>query len=204
MGVGIIGDQYRWPNRTIPYAVDPALPEQDRVVAAVAHWNDNSIIRFVPRNGETDYLLITRRPGCAVSDVGRRGGEQCVSLGDGCSTGSIIHELGHTVGLWHEHCHPERDDWVTIDFTNIEDGCEDNFAINSIAGVPTPTEDLGGYDYGSIMHYPQIAFPIDPTVPVITPKRPLPPGVVMGQRDELSAGDLAAVEQMYRGVPAAG
>jgi hypothetical protein len=201
VGLGITGDQYRWPNRTIPYEVDPALPGQDRIVEAVAHWTEHSSIRFVARNGEADYVLITRVPGCAVSDVGRRGGKQCVSLGDGCSVGSIIHELGHTIGLWHEHCRDDRDRFVAIDFTNIEDGCEDNFKQDSIAGVATPTHDIGAYDYGSIMHYPSVAFPIDPTCPVITPLQPLPAGVVMGQRVALSPGDIAAVEEMYANQP---
>jgi Astacin (Peptidase family M12A) len=200
MGLGIAGEQYRWPNRTVPYEVDPALPDQDRIAEAVAHWHQHSSIRFVPHAGEADYVLVTRVPGCAVSDVGRRGGRQCVSLGDGCSVGSIIHELGHTIGLWHEHCRDDRDRFVTIDFTNIQDDCVDNFTQDSIAGVATPTDDVGDYDYGSIMHYPEIAFPIDDTCPVITPLNPLPPGVVMGQRVALSPGDIAAVEEMYRGM----
>jgi hypothetical protein len=201
MGLGIAGDQYRWPHRTIPYLIDPALPEQDRVLEAVAHWNARTTIRFVDYAGEADYLLVTRRPGCAVSGVGRRGGEQCVSLGDTCSVGSIVHELGHTVGLWHEHCRHDRDAYIAIDCTNIEDGCEENFAQDSIAGQAAATIDLGAYDYGSIMHYPSAAFHIDPQAPVITALA-LPPGVVMGQRDGLSAGDIAAVELMYANVPA--
>lgn len=203
MGVGIAGKQYRWPKRTIPYSIDQNLPDKDRVVRAVAHWNSRTSIRFVARIKEADYLLVTRKPGCIVSDVGRRGGEQCVSLGDSCSVGSIIHELGHTVGLWHEHCRGDRNRFVTIDFTNIEDGCEDNFTQNSISGKPAATVDLGAYDYGSIMHYPVGAFPIDPAFPVITALKPLPAGVTMGQRDKLSAGDLAAVETMYAGIPGA-
>jgi hypothetical protein len=201
MGVGIAGKQYRWPKRTIPYSIDPKLPNKDRVVKAVAHWNEKTSFRFIARTNQVDYLLITRKPGCIVSDVGRRGGEQCVSLGDGCSVGSIIHELGHTIGLWHEHCRHDRDLFVTIDFTNIEDGCEDNFTKDSICGTTTSTVDVGTYDYGSIMHYPADAFHIDDRFPVITPLK-LPAGVKMGQRDGLSAGDLAAVEKLYEAVPA--
>ncbi|HEY0413142.1 MAG TPA: M12 family metallopeptidase [Allosphingosinicella sp.] len=202
MSVAIAGGQYLWPDRTIAYVIDPALPDADRVTAAIQHWNQHSVLRFVPRTNEADYVLVTRLPGCAISDVGRRGGEQKVCLGDGCSVGSIIHELGHTAGLWHEHCRHDRDTFVTIDVTNIKDGCEQNFAIDAIAEVPTPTVDVGAYDYGSIMHYPGTAFPIDPTLPNITPTHPLPAGIVMGQRVALSPGDLAAVATLYAGVPA--
>jgi len=204
MGVGITGPQYRWPNRTIPFEIDPAFPNPDRVAQAVQHWTEHTSIRFVPRNGEADYVRIARMPGYAVSDVGRRGGAQQVSLGDGATLGNIIHELGHTVGLWHEHCRGDRDAWIAIDFTNIQDGCEDNFAQNSLNEVPTPMSDLGGYDYGSIMHYPAICFEIDGDYPVITTLQP--PGAAIGQRDGLSGGDIAAVEELYQGVamPAGG
>ena len=198
MGVAIVGEQYLWPKRIIPYEIDPAFQDQETILDAIAHWNKNTIIRFEPHGGEQDYVLITRVPGGAVSDVGRRGGKQVVSLDEDCPMGSVAHELGHTVGLWHEHCRNDRDDWVKVNFRNIKDGCEGNFKQNWIEG-PAPTEDLGDYDYGSIMHYPAVAFPRNRKIPVITALR-LPAGVKMGQRDGLSDGDIAAVKMMYAGV----
>src|SRR6476619_5097865 len=104
MGLAISGSKYRWPNRTIPYAIDPALGCKDAAAAAIASWNARTSIRFVPRNGELDYVLLYRLPVYSISGVGRRGGHQKVGLGDSSTAGTIIHELGHTVGLWHEHC----------------------------------------------------------------------------------------------------
>src|SRR3954453_9446334 len=143
MGVAITGNQYLWPGRRIPYAIDPAVPQPERVEAAVAHWNGGTVLRFEPRTGEADYVLVVRMPGYAISDVGRRGGEQLIRIGDGCTTGEIIHELGHTIGLWHEHCRHGRDDFVTIDDTNIEYDAKDQFLIDVVAGVPAPTFDIG-------------------------------------------------------------
>ena len=59
-------------------------------------------------------------------------------------------------------------------------------------------DDLGAYDYGSIMHYPRTAFSINGQDTVVA-KHALPPGVVMGQRSALSAGDIAGVHAMYPG-----
>lgn len=201
MGVAITGAQYLWPARTIPYVIDPQLPDSDNVEAAILHWNQHTVIHFVPRAAEPDYVLVTRIPGYAISDVGRRGGEQKVCLADDCPVGTIIHELGHTVGLWHEHCRHDRDTFVTVLLDQIAEESVQQFTIDSIADTPTATFDIDAYDFGSIMHYPETACAFIDGTPVLIPKVPLPPGVVQGQLDGLSPGDIAAVEKLYENVP---
>jgi len=201
MGLALAGARFRWPNRTIPYSVDADLGCKAEVAAAVEHWNNNSCIRFVAHDNEADFVRVQRLPGHALSDVGRRGGAQKVALGDRCTTGIVIHELGHAVGLWHEHCRNDRDHWVAIDWSNIKDGCEVNFAQGNICGEAVETEDLGDYDYGSIMHYNEKSFAIDSRDPTLKLLKPVPPDVVVGQRVSLSPGDIAAVEAMYCRLP---
>ena len=56
-------------------------------------------------------------------------GVQLVSLGAGCvQHGVVLHELLHTLGLWHEQSRLDRDRYVRILWENIRTGKEDNFA----------------------------------------------------------------------------
>ncbi len=194
-GVAIKGQQYRWLNRTVPYVLPADIPDPKRVTDAIAHWHAHTTIRFVQRTTQKDYVVFSRiADGCA-SMVGRQGGAQNLVLRDTCSTGNIIHELGHCVGLWHEQSRADRVNFVEIVAANIAAGKALNFDQHIADGI-----DLGDYDFGSIMHYPATAFSANGRA-TIKPKVPLPPGIVMGQRTALSAGDIAAVEKLYQGIP---
>ena len=39
----------------------------------------------------------------------------------------MIHEMLHILGFSHEHQRPERDDFLTVDWTNLRLGQADNF-----------------------------------------------------------------------------
>jgi hypothetical protein len=192
-GVGITGEQYRWPNALMPYSIDSGLTNQSRVTDAVAHWESKTNMSFVQRTSANassypNYVHFIPSDGC-WSYVGMRGGQQDIGLAGGCGLGSTIHEIGHAWGLWHEQSREDRDTFVTINWANIEAGREHNFNQHISDG-----DDYGPYDYGSIMHYGATAFSKNGQ-PTIVPTQS---GVTIGQRTGLSAGDINAVHAMYK------
>ena len=182
------GSQRGWPNWTIPYQIDPDLPDEMRVTNAIGHWIENTKFTFVrrrPENAEDypDYVEFVPGDTCS-SAVGRQGGRQRVRLTDTCQWGNVAHEIGHAAGLWHEQSRADRDAYVTIQWENIESGEEGNFSQHITDG-----DDIGGYDYGSIMHYGRYAWSTNGEPTIV----PTDPSAQIGQRNGLSAGDLRAI-----------
>lgn len=139
-----------WPGAVVPFELDPALPDRRRVDEAIAHWEARTPLRFVPRRGEADFVRFVPGSGC-WSYVGRVGGAQEITLDAACDVGTVIHEIGHAIGLVHEHQRPDRDDHVTIHWDNLEEGAEPYF--QTVDATPR-----GPYDTGSRMHYFPTAF----------------------------------------------
>ncbi|CAG9818509.1 unnamed protein product [Phaedon cochleariae] len=191
-----------WEYGVIPYEIDGNFSGMHKVLfkQAMKHWEDHTCIKFVERDADDhpNYIIFTERPCGCCSFVGRRGnGGQAISIGKNCDKfGIIVHELGHVVGLWHEHTRPDRDKHVNIIWRNIMGGQEDNFnKLNE-----DEVNSLGlRYDYDSIMHYARNTFSkgiyLDTIRPIEMPdgKRP-----EIGQRVKLSEGDIAQTNLLYK------
>jgi hypothetical protein len=188
-GIVITGNQFRWPRCTIPFEINH--PNRQLILDAMNHWEQRTPFRFVQRNANNanafpNFIVFEQQDGC-WSFVGMRGGRQVISLGAGCGLGAAIHEIGHAVGLWHEQSREDRDRFVRIIWANIDPNQRHNFDQHIADG-----DDVGQYDFGSIMHYPRTAFSINGQ-PTIEPLG----GQTIGQRTGLSDSDIAAVRATY-------
>jgi hypothetical protein len=192
---------YLWESRDVPYRLSSNLSATTKafIKDAIKHWEEKVPIHFVPWIGQANYVYFVPSSGCS-SPVGWRGGEQKINLSEGCGFGATVHEIGHTLGFWHEQSRCDRNTYVSILYENIESGQAHNFAKQCTNGLK-----IGKYDLNSIMHYPYYAFAIDQTSCLsgdltkctILPKNGVDPRRI-GQRNGLSRGDINGFLVRYR------
>jgi hypothetical protein len=191
-----------WPDGTVKYMMDAPEPVAGIVKAAMDDWVAAAGVRFVevsPAEQAAGGFLrvVDTSEGCwANYGAPAAGAEHVLNLGSGCEyPGVARHELGHVLGMIHEQSRADRDDHVTIDWNNVQEGKAFNF--DQYTKVGTPGVDRGEYDFDSLMHYPSDAFAIDPSKPTIARKDG---GLITrGTDTAISAGDAMAVRAMYEG-----
>ena len=129
---------------------------------------------------------------CCASYVGRQSAnlQQGVSLASSClRIPTILHELGHVIGFWHEQSRPDRDEYINVLTENIPSTRLSNFDIEETI------DSLGvGYDYNSIMHYDHDAFGTDGRTTLQAHDLTIP----IGKAVELSDLDILQANLLYQ------
>nr|BAC16240.1 myosinase-III [Heterololigo bleekeri] len=190
----------RWPSTNIPISIHSYFDKYDKAVFHESmreiedqtRVDNEDCIKFVNWTTEKAYIYITTGYGCQ-SQVGFTGKAQPLTLGALCRfKGTVIHEMLHSLGFFHEQNRPDRDDYIKIINENIKKGHERNFMklfppdINT-QGLP--------YDYNSLTHYGPTTFSVDHIKPTIIP---LKEGVTIGQRQGMSQLDIVQLQRLYK------
>jgi Astacin (Peptidase family M12A) len=183
-----------WKNAIMPVAFESNITQaqKDWFIKIAQQWSIGTPVRIINRTKENEYLLVTNKdPGC-YSEVGASPGQtRQLNLGPNCWTeGVALHEMGHALGLMHEHQRPDRDSYISINFNNVDPNLHYAFTVFSTANNATP------YDFQSIMHYSQYAFSNNRKVTINTLSQYAKFQNTMGIK-KISALDRKAISNMY-------
>ena len=137
-GVWKVGD-WRWPAGTIRYRFNEGLSDEKKqaIKKAMATWEDSTGKLDFEEIEDTWYNALGWITGTnyhvVISDKSfdDRGGQSTLGYGPwkfidltSYSNRTILHELGHTIGLYHEHQRYDRDKYIDVNWNNI---VEDQF-----------------------------------------------------------------------------
>jgi hypothetical protein len=185
-----------WPDGIVPFTIARSVSTPGRVRTAMREWEDNTAIRFVERTDEHGdaYVTFKEESGNTIcqASVGYTGRRRYVYLVDtrlrsACSTSVITHEIGHTLGLWHEHTRADRDEHVRILWDNV--GLRAAFTKKT-----TGVRLVGDYDIRSTMHYRSFTLSSPRTRPSIVRRDG---SLILHDWTDLSAGDITMMARLY-------
>uniref|UniRef100_A0A7I4YLN2 Metalloendopeptidase n=1 Tax=Haemonchus contortus TaxID=6289 RepID=A0A7I4YLN2_HAECO len=122
-------------------------------------------------------------------------GTQVISLAVDCIADYIIwHEVMHAIGFEHEHQRPDRDQFIRVEYSNVQQGQLVNFEKLAPHEVDYPDD----YDYQSIMHYDSHAFGRrDPVTNArLATMIPLKKGVRLDDNLKMSQSDILKLNRL--------
>ncbi len=189
-----------WFGGVIPYVLDEDLPDwaRERAETAMAAWTEATVLRFVPRTDEPDFIHVVehwadcvRQPSCFVPSR---------------SGSNNQHGLGHGLGLQHEQQRRDRDRYIRA----FQDHISPHHG-RSWNPRPFYHADISPYNYQSVMHYGFLSSKRNrrgapPAIETIPPHMPvgemsyLSPG---GRTTSITPGDADTVARMFGVTPQA-
>jgi len=196
----------KWANGVIPYQFDTyngrshTSADREEIIASMNFITTKTggCLTFRPRTStDSTYLSIINGDGC-WSYVGNVFSVQQLSLqqhsGGSClARGTSVHEFLHAAALMHEQSRQDRDDYVTINYQNMNRNYYSQFDKESGDYHNTV------YDYYSIMHYGPYDFSTNGQ-PTIVPKDSsvvLKTSYLKTDAEVMTDSDILAIQRYY-------
>ncbi len=209
---GVAGTGNLWPQvggvATVYYQINGASGDVTNINAAITQFNADfpGVIQWVNSTGSGNYaefnLSTSDTSGTCEAYVGYQATPaQPVTGSASCDESTILHEMGHVIGLWHEMTRSDRDSYVTVNYNNVvKADYPGNFLINTENQQNLTTY----FDYASLMQYPSMSFsrnggPVIESIPAGIPMNiegdPVP------TTPDYSAADKEGILRLYGAAP---
>lgn len=187
-----------WPNSTVYYQ----LPDSSNGALTASQYNNfvNTInaafdsiethtpVRFVLRTTQPEYIKFVKSTGNNSPLGWSKNRVNTINLYNYTHIFITAHEIMHSLGIMHEQCRPDRNQFVIVDTSKVQDGREHNYNIYfDYAG-------FGPFDFESVMLYSSTSFAKNSSDPPMTR---LDGSTFTGQRSKISDGDYAGISHLY-------
>lgn len=193
--------KHLWPSAKIPFFFADNVDSnfRENILKAMEHFHNNTCIRFIhltedQMNDERNYsnrIKFIKNKSTCDSQVGMQGATQTINLSDRCAgLDSLIHEMGHAIGLWHEQARTDRDAHILIKWNHMKPTFKSNFEKRK------EMQWLGPYDFSSIMHYDNKMFSDFRNLNVFEPIHDH--GIEIGRKTMLSFYDSLKLNKLYK------
>lgn len=189
--------QKLWPSGIVYYTISNTI-NSNNIGLAINEWESKTPIRFVQRTNQANYVDFTGSPaqGSGSSQLGMVGGRQEIKLEDNASFTTVVHEIGHAVGLMHEQTRTDRDQFITVNYSNINSSWASQYDTYSVQG--RSGSQIGSFDFNSVMLYRSYsvgASVAGNSTPQMTKKDGF---TTWGDNYYLSQGDVEGVNALYK------
>lgn len=191
-GLALGGGVRKWPNSTIVYRISGlSSTVRSELQKSFDEWTSKTNVRFKERTNESNYVTISSsgsNSNSGVATLGVNGSRGFIRLGTRATAVVIIHEIGHTLGYIHEQNRRDRDEYIIVNFNNIQNNAVDQFYKSNSATLVTSQ-----FDVNSTMMYGSYTFSKNgqPTITNLN-------GSVLPQRQaRISSLDIQGTNSIY-------
>jgi len=187
---GLAENITRWPGGVVYYTISSGLANKPAILEAIAEVESKTSVKFVNRTLQKNYVTFYSGRG-ASSSLGMIGGQQFINLPLPATKGVVLHEIGHTLGLLHEHTRLDRNNTIKIHYDNVITELIEDFTPYLTQGIKGVT--FKTFDLGSIMMVgPYTSSKNDyPTITLVNNQ------LYSIQRTALSTKDVECINAMY-------
>lgn len=186
-----------WPNGVLPISFDSRFSTKERqnFMKYCEDWGKQSRVKCINRSNQKAYVYVTKskngNSSACYAEVGYQNKRRMMWLPGNCAVSkrSILHELGHIIGLMHEHQRPDRDNYLRVQWSNVHSSYRSAFTKKSRAHSKKTS-----FDFDSVMMYSSWAFSTNRQATLVKYNNNKD---TWGIKSELSTNDLRVAGMLY-------